>query len=610
MSRASAEGEWSQGLPIGEDQRPLMGAWSVRGPSGERAGCACARARHRDTGQAAELCVAVGASSELARRLAQAGELAARLVHPNLVRVFESGATESSRFAAVETRVGETLAQRVVAHGKMPLEEALRWLEECARGLAAAHNAGLIHGGIDPARIALVPKGEAKLDGLYLGLRREDRPAAAGSRGGADAAFAAPEQRAGGKAELSPAADLYALCACFVHAVTGKPLSVGKDGSVPRFDKLCPGAPERLIELVGRCLRRDAKERPADGSALLGALDGALRGGADEDDKLQAEWDEEMSWSSGDKKRAGRATATAGAAGAKSEKKQAKGARAAKGAPAATRARGAAAPASGGHASAGAGEDPLGDPAFADSLFGADEPELELPQVRAAARPSPMKRWIAVLIAAAVLLSVLLVALPSGRETMRAWFGSPKPPEAVPPRAESTERLFARAEAALADPLRLGQAEHLLGLVVAREPRYPGARAKLAGARLALARQSAEKGRAFDALRWCAQAIEAGLPAEELAQEREGWASGAREELLRALLLERCEWNRDASRVRLTGRIAHDGLRELVYGAASVPRGPDGRFDVELPVPSPSAALVLEGDHGVRATRALGNGLR
>ena len=164
MSRASAEGEWSQGLPVGEDQRPQVGAWSVRGPSGERAGCAGARARHRDTGQAAELCVAVGEATELARRLARAGELASRLVHPNLVRVFESGALEDLRFVAVETRGGETLAQRVVAQGKMSLDEALRWLEECARGLAAAHNAGLVHGGIDPARIASV---RAQLPSLF-----------------------------------------------------------------------------------------------------------------------------------------------------------------------------------------------------------------------------------------------------------------------------------------------------------------------------------------------------------------------------------------------------------------------------------------------------------
>jgi hypothetical protein len=57
-------------------------------------------------------------------------------------------------------------------------------------------------------------------------------------------------------------------------------------------------------------------------------------------------------------------------------------------------------------------------------------------------------------------------------------------------------------------------------------------------------------------------------------------------------------------------RGAHDGLRALRYGGASVERGRDGRFDVELEVLSAADPLVLEGSHGVRATRALGNGLR
>ncbi|MBK9384458.1 MAG: hypothetical protein IPN34_06520 [Planctomycetes bacterium] len=586
MSRGSSESGWTQGLPVGEDQRPLVGAWSVRGAETERMGFRCSRARHRDTGQAAELCtVASAEETESARRLEQAGELAARLVHPNLMRVYECGVAQQLRFVAVEARSGETLAQRVTARGKMGLDEALRWLEECTRGLAAAHNAGLIHGAIDPARIALVPKGEAKIDGLYAGLRRESAPLASTSRGAGDPAFAAPEQRGSNKkAELTPAADLYALTCCFVYAVSGKPLALGKDGSAPRLDRLFAGAPERLVELVARCLRRDAGERPVDASALIGALDSALRGEAEEDASLQAEWDEEMSWAAGEKKRAAKAALAAGKKGGKA----AKGAKAAP--PRAAAARVAVDPAL---------------PPFDESMFGDDEKELELPETRRTAKANAWKRWVTVLIAAAVLISVLLVALPSGRSVMRSWFGGEKSEKLVPPRAESTAQLYERAEAAMTDPLRLGQAEHLLSLVVAREPRHPQAQSKLATTRAALARQSAQKGQWFEALRWSAQAVEAGLAPTDLESELDQWKAAGREELLRALLLERCEWNRDGSRVRLSGRLAHPALRRLSYGGQTMQRDPQGRFDLELVVRSSQDGIRLEAEHGIEATRAM-----
>lgn len=577
---------------MGEDQRPLVGAWSVRGAETERVGFRCSRARHRDTGQAAELCtVASAEDAERAQRLEQAGELAMRLVHPNLMRVYEAGVAQHLRFVAIEARSGETLAQRVTARGKLAFDEALRWLEECTRGLAAAHNAGLVHGAIDPARIALVPKGEAKIDGLYAGHRRDAKPSAAASRGTGDAAYAAPEQRAANKkAELLPAADLYSLACCFLYAVGGKAPAFGKDGAAPRLDRLCAGAPERMVELVARCLRRDAGERPVDASALLGALDSAVRGGAEEDASLQAEWDEEMSWAAGEKKRAAKAAAPAGKKSGKAAKdgKSAKGTKSAS-APAAAQGS-AVAPAL---------------PPFDEEMFGSEEAELALPETRSTARPNAWKRWITVLIAAAVLISVLLVALPSGRSTMRAWFGSEKSESLVQPRSETTAQLYERAEAALLDPLRLGQAEHLLALVVAREPRHQDASAKLASARAALARQCAQKGQPFEALRWGTQAAEVGLALSELANERDTWIAAAREVLLNALLLERCEWNRDGSRVRFTGRLSHAALRKLSYGGQDVPRDAAGRFDVELAVRSAQDGLRLEAEQGVEATRAL-----
>ena len=115
----------------------------------------------------------------------------ARLDHPCIVTLFDVGTCDSGPYLVMELLRGKTLAQRI-AEGPIPQAEALRIAEEMAKGLAHAHQRGVLHRDLKPANVFLCEDGRVKLLDFGLahllghrGRERRGNPDLHGPRAGA-----------------------------------------------------------------------------------------------------------------------------------------------------------------------------------------------------------------------------------------------------------------------------------------------------------------------------------------------------------------------------------------------------------------------------------------
>ena len=119
-------------------------------------------------------------------------EAVARLDHPSIVTLYDVGTCASGPYLVMELLRGQTLERRI-AEGPVPPAEALRIAEEMAKGLAHAHQRGVVHRDLKPANVFLCEDGRVKL--LDFGIAH-----LLGTEGGSSAGtptYMAPEQERG-----------------------------------------------------------------------------------------------------------------------------------------------------------------------------------------------------------------------------------------------------------------------------------------------------------------------------------------------------------------------------------------------------------------------------
>ncbi|MEU4695366.1 serine/threonine-protein kinase [Actinoplanes sp. NPDC023714] len=196
--------------------------------------------------------------------------LAARLSHPGIAAVHDY--REAVRpdgsvapFVVMELLSGETVAARI-ADGPMPWGEAVSIGAAVAEALAAAHAAGVVHRDIKPGNVMLCPGGVKLLDFGISATAGEPDDDDTGATFGTPA-YAAPERLDGKPAE--PATDLYGLGVLLFEMVCGEPpYSVDTWEELAAAQQYGPAKlpetlPERLRDLIGRCLEEDPYRRPS-----------------------------------------------------------------------------------------------------------------------------------------------------------------------------------------------------------------------------------------------------------------------------------------------------------------------------------------------------------
>ena len=155
---------------------------------------------------------------------------AARLQHPHILSVFDSGETAGQLWFTMPYVEGETLRERLKRERCLPLDDALRIARETAQALQYAHERGIVHRDIKPENILLTPDGSTLVAdfGIARALGSEDGGNLTGEQltqtGSAIGTpqYMAPEQAAGDKA-VDARADQYALAATLYEMLAGEP---------------------------------------------------------------------------------------------------------------------------------------------------------------------------------------------------------------------------------------------------------------------------------------------------------------------------------------------------------------------------------------------------
>jgi len=209
---------------------------------------------------------------ELRQRFLREARLAARLSHPNVVNVFDAGEDDGRPYIVMELVEGETLAGR----GRMPPEEARGLALQAARGLAHAHEAGLIHRDIKPGNLLLRPDGTLKIADFGIARAAETTALTQAGTVLGTAAYLAPEQALG--EEVTPVADVYSLGAVLYELLTGRPpfefdsladlAQKQRAMAIRPVRELAPETPRALEDLVMRCLARNPEYRPVSAAEL------------------------------------------------------------------------------------------------------------------------------------------------------------------------------------------------------------------------------------------------------------------------------------------------------------------------------------------------------
>src|SRR5439155_9977718 len=149
--------------------------------------------------------------AKMARFRAEA-ETAARLQHPNLVNIYDSGEQCGQPYFSLEFVDGGTLAERCVGT-VAPARQAAELVNTLARATHHAHQQGIIHSDLRPFNVLLTKDGVPKITGFGLAkLLEKNRPElrATGAPLGLSN-YMAPEQAEGRIRDIGPATDVHAL---------------------------------------------------------------------------------------------------------------------------------------------------------------------------------------------------------------------------------------------------------------------------------------------------------------------------------------------------------------------------------------------------------------
>lgn len=214
-------------------------------------------------------------------RFQREARMLAALNHPNIASIYGLEESLGDTFLVLELVAGETLAERLKRADGLPLQEALKIAGQMAEALEAAHAKGITHRDIKPANIKITPEGRVKV--LDFGLAK----AMLGEQEGADLSqaltmtlgteagtilgtptYMSPEQARGQMVDQRT--DIWAFGCVVYEMLSGERAFQGKTlpdvigavmGKEPDWDALPGATPERIRDLLRRCLVKNRDER-------------------------------------------------------------------------------------------------------------------------------------------------------------------------------------------------------------------------------------------------------------------------------------------------------------------------------------------------------------
>jgi eukaryotic-like serine/threonine-protein kinase len=227
------------------------------------------------------------ATEDEVRRFHSEATAAAGLQHPNIVAIHEIGEQDGLYYFSMDYVEGASLAQ-VTAGRPLPERTAAEHVKTIAEAVAFAHQQGTLHLDLKPSNILIDLADRPRI--TDFGLARPLSAAAGGTASGVISgtpSYMAPEQAAGTRDPLTPAADVYSLGAILYESLTGRPpfqdgsafqtLQAVLDSEPQRPGAIVPGLSRDLETICLKCLSKEPHRRYLSAQSLADDLTRFLR---------------------------------------------------------------------------------------------------------------------------------------------------------------------------------------------------------------------------------------------------------------------------------------------------------------------------------------------
>ena len=213
-------------------------------------------------------------------RVVAEARLAARLTHPHVVGVLDTGEQDGRPFVVMERLSGRTLGDEL-ADGAMPAERVRDVGLQVLRALAAAHELGIVHRDVKPGNILDAGVGTWKVAdfGIAKWVHADETLTGTGELLGSPS-YLAPERIEGEQA--GPASDLYAVGVLLYEALCGRkpfegddPFALAtaiRDGAYEPPAAVFPDADPTIVAVIERAMQRDPSERYESAETMAEAL--------------------------------------------------------------------------------------------------------------------------------------------------------------------------------------------------------------------------------------------------------------------------------------------------------------------------------------------------
>jgi eukaryotic-like serine/threonine-protein kinase len=222
---------------------------------------------------------------EYVERFRREARAIARLNHPNIVTVIDRGEFEGRQFIVFEHVSGENLKELVQREGPLPVQEALALTRQVARGLAFAHEHGIVHRDVKPQNVLLDEEGSPKVTdfGIARSLDPQEGLTQTGTLLGTSD-YIAPEQASGRR--VDERSDQYALGVLLYELLTGEvpyPAETFMAVAMRHLRDPVPSVRERRREvppevdaIVARAMAKNPNDRFPSVEAMAAAIEAAL----------------------------------------------------------------------------------------------------------------------------------------------------------------------------------------------------------------------------------------------------------------------------------------------------------------------------------------------
>jgi eukaryotic-like serine/threonine-protein kinase len=225
------------------------------------------------------------ADPEYVERFRREARAIARLNHPNIVTVIDRGEFGKRQFIVFEHIPGENLKEVVEREGQLPVAQALALTHQIARGLAFAHQHGVVHRDVKPQNVLVDESGTAKV--TDFGIARSLDPGEELTQTGTllgTSDYIAPEQASG--EPIDARSDQYSLGVLLYELLTGE-VPYPADSfmavamrhlrdPVPSVRERRRDVPDRVDKIVARAMAKRPADRFPSTEAMMGAIEDAL----------------------------------------------------------------------------------------------------------------------------------------------------------------------------------------------------------------------------------------------------------------------------------------------------------------------------------------------